>query len=90
MSNESTRENEEALSGYGAGFQEGIPEEQSLGVLARISDALNRVSLTPGPNRPYPSLKELLQPDTSQPIDLDRVLLVDLSAKMSACPAAAL
>ena len=47
MSNkESTRENKEALSGYGAGFQEGIPEEQSLGVVAKISDTLNRVSLT--------------------------------------------
>ena len=90
MSNESTRENEEALSGYGAGFQEGIPEEQSLGVLARISDALNRVSLTPGPNRPYPSLEESLQPDPSPETNRDRVLPVDLSARMSASsPAAA-
>ena len=84
MSNESTRENKEALLGYGAGFQEGIPEEQSLGVLARISDALNCVSLTPGPNCPYPSLGELLQPDPSTPtIDLEKVLPVDLSASMT-------
>ena len=93
MSNEeSTRENEEALSGYGTGFQEGIPEEQSLGVLARISDALNRVSLTPGPNHPYPNLEESLQPDPStEPTDLDRVLPVDLSARMTeSSPIAAL
>ena len=91
MSNEdSTLENEEALAQYGAGFQEEIPGEPSLGVVARLSDKLNRVSLTPEPSRPYPSLEELLQPDTTTPIDLDRVLLVDLSARMTASsPAAA-
>ena len=85
MSNkDSTWENEEGLAGYGAGFQEGISEEQSIGVLARISDALNCVSLTPGPNRSFPSLKELLQPDPSTPPrDPDRALPVDLSARMT-------
>jgi len=91
MSNkDSTRENKEALLGNGARFQEGFPEEQPLGVLAILSDALNHVSLTPGPNCPYPSLEELLQPDPStEPIDLDRVLSVDLSASMTESSSAA-
>ena len=85
-----TRENKEALAGYGARFQEGIPDEQSLGViekgvpgeqslgaLERLSNALNRVSSTPRPSRPCPGLKESLQPYTSTPIDLGRVLLIN-------------
>jgi hypothetical protein len=49
-----------------------------------LSDALNHVSFTAGPNRPYPSPEESLQPDPStESTDLDRVLPVDLSARMT-------
>ena len=91
MSNEdSTREKEEALAGYGTGFQEGIQEDQSLGVLARFLDALNHVNLTPEPSCPYPSLKESLQTDPSIPsIVIDRVLSVNLSARMTDSSSAA-
>ena len=85
MSNkDSTRENKEVLAGYGAGFQEEIPEEQPMGVLARVSDTMILFSLTPGPSRPYTSLKELLHLDPSiPPTFLDRVLPVGLSARMT-------